>query len=115
MSLTPEATPRPDAASPLEAAAVPRSMRRRLLRQRLWVVLLAIFAFEIGSFLLIYPWMDAWSLNHLPRFFPSHQIDLQDLWVDPYFRAAISCLGLLNVYIALREIVQLIRRSIQTK
>jgi hypothetical protein len=57
--------------------------------------------------------MDSWTLNHLPSLFPSHQVDLQDLWDDPYFRGALSALGFLNVYIAAREIILLIRRSKQ--
>jgi len=115
MSLTPETKPTPAAPpGPALAPALPRGTRRGRLQRRLWVVLFAIFAFEIGSFLMVVPWTDSWSLNHLPTFFPSNQIAVQDVWDDPYFRGALSCLGLLNVYIALREIIQLIRRSRQT-
>ena len=57
--------------------------------------------------------MDSWSLNHLPGFFAANQIGVQDVWDDPYFRGALTCLGFLNVYIALREIIRLIRRSKQ--
>jgi hypothetical protein len=78
------------------------------------MLLFAVFAFEVGAFLVIFPWMDSWSLNHLPTLFAENQIAVQDLWDDPYFRGSLSFLGFLNVYIALREIVQLIRRSKQT-
>ncbi len=113
MSLTPETTPPPAAVPdpppvPVRPARTPGTLRRRL-----WVLLFAIFAFEVGSFLVVFPWMDSWSLNHLPSFFASNQIAVQDVWDDPYFRSALSCLGFLNVYIALREIIQLIRRSKQ--
>jgi len=103
MSLTPETTP----------TSVPQLKQGNGLRRRLWGGLFAIFAFEIGTFLAVFPWMDSWTLNHLPSFFPGHEVELQDLWDDPYFRGSLSCLGLLNVYIALREAVQLIRRSKQ--
>jgi hypothetical protein len=83
------------------------------LGRRLWLVLFAIFAFEIGAFLVVFPWMDSWTLNHLPSLLPSHEIELQSLWDDPYFRGALSCLGLLNVYIALLEAIRLIRRDRQ--
>jgi hypothetical protein len=73
--------------------------------------LFAVLAFEIGAFLVVFPWMDSWSLNHLPALFPSIQSDLQDLWDEPFLKAAISVLGLLNVYIALQEVVSLIRDS----
>jgi hypothetical protein len=111
MSLTPETTPTPETAPPPVPARPARAPGT--LRRRLWVVLFAIFAFEIGAFLVVFPWMDSWSLNHLPSFFPSNQIAAQDIWDDPYLRGALSCLGLVNVYIALREIVHLIRRSKQ--
>jgi hypothetical protein len=114
MSLTPETTPEPGAApQSAQVPALPRGPEATRLRRRLWTVLFALFAFEIGSFLLVLPWMDSWTLNHLPSFFPSNQIAVQDMWDDPYFRAALSCLGLFNVYIAFREVVQLIRRSKQ--
>jgi hypothetical protein len=112
MSLTPETTPTSEAARDSGPPALPRKQVGGLQR-RLWAVLFAIFAFEIGTFLLVFPWMDAWTLNHLPTFFPGHEIELQDLWDDPYFRGSISCLGLLDVYIALREALRLIRRSKQ--
>jgi hypothetical protein len=114
MSLTPEATPSPEAAgAPGPPPAVTLGKRSGRLRRHLWTALFAIFAFEVGSFLAVFPWMDSWTLNHLPSLFPSYQIDLQDLWDDPYFRGAVSCLGLMNVYIALHQFVQLIRNSKQ--
>ncbi len=103
MSLTPETTP----------TSEPAQRKQGIGLRRLWVVLFAIFAFEIGAFLAIFPWMDSWTLNHLPGFFPGHEVELQDLWDDPYFRGSLSGLGLLNVYIAFRETLQLIRRSKQ--
>ena len=78
------------------------------------MILFTILAFEIGTFLVVFPWMDSWTLNHFPTFFPGHEIQLQDLWDDPYFRGSLSCLGLLNVSIALRETLQLIRCSKQS-
>jgi hypothetical protein len=112
MSLTPETTPTSEAARDSAPPSLPRKVSG--LRRRLWVILFAIFAFEVGTFLVVFPWMDSWTLNHLPTFFPGHEIQLQDLWDEPYFRASLSSLGLLNVYIGLREALQLIRRSKQT-
>ena len=109
--MTPEITPTPAAAP--EPPPVPPARPPGTLRRRLWIVLFALFAFEIGSFLVVFPWMDSWSLNHIPSFFATNQIAVQDVWDDPYFRSALSCLGFLNVYIALREIIRLIRRSKQ--
>ena len=110
MSLTPETTPTSEAAGHPGPLAPNRKQAGRIAR-RIWVILFAIFAFEIGTFLVVFPWMDSWTLNHLPNFFPGHEIELQDLWDDPYFRGALSCLGLLNVHISLHEALRLIRRS----
>ena len=107
MSLTPETTP----TSEVQGESTAPSLRRKPptgLRRRIWLILFAIFAFEIGAFLVIFPWMDSWTLNHLPTFFPGHEIQVQDLWDDLYFRSGLSGLGLLNVYIALRQAIQLI-------
>lgn len=111
--MTPETTPQPEAvAAPPPVPARP-ARAAGTLRRRLWVLLFAVFAFEIGSFLVVFPWMDSWSLNHIPSFFAANQIAVQDFWDDPYFRSSLSCLGFVNVYIALREVVRLIRRSKQ--
>ena len=112
MSLTPETTPTSEAARD-SVPPPPQEKQVSGLRQRLWVVLFALFAFDIGTFLVVFPWLDSWTLNHLPSFFPGHEIELQDLWDDTYFRGTLSSLGLLNVYISLRQALQLIRRSKQ--
>jgi hypothetical protein len=111
--MTPEFTPTPAAVPEPPPVPAPPARPAGTLRHRLWIVLFSLFAFEIGAFLIVFPWMDSWSLNHIPSFFASNQIAVQDVWDDPYFRSALSCLGSLNVYIALRQIVQLIRRSKQ--
>jgi hypothetical protein len=112
MSLTPDTTPGSvparDSGPPLLPGKLVIGLRRRI-----WLILFAIFAFEIGTFLVVFPWMDSWTLNHFPTFFPGHEIEIQDLWDDTYFRASLSCLGLLDVYIALLEALRLIRRSKQ--
>lgn len=114
MSLTPETTPTSEAARDTGPPGLPPQRKQVSgLRRRIWLILFVIFAFEIGTFLVVFPWMDAWTLNHLPNFFPGHEVELQDLWDDTYFRGSLSCLGLLNVYIALREALRLIRRGKQ--
>ena len=81
---------------------------RRSWQGRLLGISFAIFAFEIGLFLVIFPWMgDAWDLNYFQSLGPV----LQNVWDEPYFRGAISGLGFLNIYIATLQIVRLFRRS----
>jgi hypothetical protein len=110
MSLTPETTPTSEAARD-SVPPLPQVKPASSGQRRLWLVLFALFAFDIGIFLVVFPWLDSWTLNHLPNFFPGHEIELQDLWDDPYFRGSLSFLGLLNVYIAFGQALQLIRRS----
>jgi hypothetical protein len=63
---------------------------------------LVIFAFEIGMFLIIFPWLHNWDLSWVAR----HSQRFSDIWMSRYFRGALSGLGLLNVYVALAELVK---------
>lgn len=63
---------------------------------------LAIFAFELGLFLVIFPWLDNWDLSWVAV----HSRRLSDLWMSRYFRGALSGLGLLNIYIAVVELLR---------
>jgi len=101
MSLTPEpaSTPPSSQASPSGS----RSTRTpRLLR-----LCFAIFTFEIGLFLAVFPWVDIWSLNYFSGWIPA----LQNVWDDLYFRGAITGLGLVNIYVACAEVLRVFRRS----
>lgn len=105
MSLTPGAIPG-------QESAVTAAMERRRSRvRRLWWVCFALFSFEIGVFLLVFPWVDSWSLNHLPSFLPAIRSEFQDLWDDPYFKGAVSGLGLLNLYIAFWQVISILRNG----
>lgn len=68
-------------------------------------LLFAVFCFELGVFLLVFPWLDGWSSN----FFRTLHPWLQTVWVLPEFRGAVSGLGIINLYISLVEIVRLRR------
>ena len=82
--------------------------RTRTWQSRLLSICFIIFTFEIGAFLVVIPWMEeSWSLNTLQEMLPW----LQDIWIDPYFRGAITGLGLVNVYIATREVFRFFRRA----
>ncbi len=70
-------------------------------------VLAAIFCFEVGVFLLIYPWASDWDVNYL-AFLP---LWARSLWASPYFRGAVSGLGLVNIYISFVEVFRLRRFS----
>lgn len=70
--------------------------------QRILGFCLAIFAFELGLFLVIFPWLGAWELNWVPV----HSPTFSDLWMSRYFRGVISGLGLLNIYIGCHEFIR---------
>lgn len=66
----------------------------------------AVFCFELGVFLVIYPWVDDWDVNAamLP-------IWGRALWLNPWFRGAVSGLGVVNMYISFLEVFRLKRFS----
>lgn len=102
MSLNPEMIPD----QPHAPAETAEESRARPWQSRLLRICFVIFTFEIGLFLVVIPWMDeSWSLNSFQEMIPA----LQSVWVDPYFRGAITGLGLVNVYIACREVIRMIR------
>ena len=84
--------------------------RRARIRSRIWTLLFAVFALEIGGFLAVFPWLDQWSLNHLPSLFLRPFPAFQDYWDEPTLRGAISGLGLVNVYIAFRQLALAMQR-----
>ena len=101
MSLTPEPASTPDSPPP------PTPELRRVSRiPRLLRVCFAIFTFEIGLFLTVFPWVYIWSVNFFSGWFPA----LENIWDEPYFRGAITGLGLVNIYIACAEVWRLSRR-----
>jgi hypothetical protein len=77
--------------------------------RRHWLLLLcfALFSFEIGIFLVVFPWMDNWTLNYFPGAFPR----LEDLWDEPALKGALSGLGVVNIYVAILQLLRLFRRS----
>jgi hypothetical protein len=74
--------------------------------QKIGILLFVVFCFELGVFLLIFPWLDAWNNNGIASIAPW----VRGIWVSPYFRGALSGLGVVNVYISLLEILRLRRR-----
>ena len=66
--------------------------------QRTGVLLFIVFCFEIGIFLMIFPWLEPWQNNWLASWLP---------WRNLYFRGALTGVGAINVYIALSEAAHL--------
>jgi hypothetical protein len=65
-------------------------------------IFLIVFAFELGLALLISPWLGRWETSWMPDYSPRFSA----IWLSPYFRGALSGLGLLNIYVSLNEAVR---------
>ena len=73
--------------------------------RRLLGFCLVIVAFELGLFLLVFPWLKQWSMNWVPV----HSRLLAPFWMSAYFRGAVSGLGLLNIYVSVAEAARQLR------
>ncbi len=72
---------------------------------KLSAVLLVVFCFEIGLFLVIFPWTPFWDTNYFGGMIPRWH----EVWDNLYFRGAVSGLGVVNLYIAVLELYRLRR------
>ena len=79
---------------------------RRSFVSRLLGLAFVLFCFEVGVFLVVFPWLGIWENNTVPATIAPW---LADLWGNPYFRGALSGIGLVNVYISFVEMVRLVR------
>jgi len=73
--------------------------------RKLAMLLLIVVCFEVGLFLLVFPWMRYWGTNSIAALAPW----MQGLWNSSFFRGAVSGLGLVNLYISIAEMVRLRR------
>ncbi len=106
MSLNPDQEPENFSPSAIHSAG-PELPYTQSWQSRLLNITFAIFAFEIGLFLVIFPWTrDLWDLNYFGSLTPS----LLNLWEEPYFRGAVTGLGLVNIYISLLQVIRIFRR-----
>jgi len=76
---------------------------------KLGVILFVIVCFEVGVFLLIFPWTAQWEGNSLANSLPGLLHLPRDYWTSSYFRGALSGLGLLNICISIGELLRLRR------
>jgi hypothetical protein len=77
----------------------------RRWQDKLLALLGVIFCFELGVFLFVFPWATEWDVNYFPRL----PMWLRETWISPYFRGAVSGLGLVNIYISFVEVFRLRR------
>jgi hypothetical protein len=102
--MTPETNPKPLVAE-AEPPSPPAEYR---WYHKMAGLITVIFYFEMGVFLLIFPWASDWDLNYFSGFsFWSNGI-----WASPYFRGAVSGLGIVNILISFVEVFRLRRFSV---
>ena len=77
--------------------------------QKLWRVIFIVFCFELGIFLLVFPWLDYWDNNSIAGLSPR----LEDLWQSTYFRGALSGLGVVNLLISFGEVFRFRRPPVK--
>lgn len=66
-----------------------------------WVLLCSL----LGAVLLVLPWVPVWERNY----FASRMPGWSAFWLSPYWRGAVSGLGLVNVGISFCELLRLWR------
>lgn len=102
MSITP-GSPLPENPVPMETSPPPP----KRWQGRLLTVCFAIFAFEVGLFLVVIPWLDSWTFNYFQGF----NSNFESIWDEPSFKGLVTGLGFVNIYIAFLQILRLFRRS----
>ncbi len=83
----------------------PQGGSRRRWYHALGAVVFIFFCFELGVFLLLFPWMDLWERNYFASLTPAWT----GVWMNPYLRGAVSGLGLINIGISISELLRLRR------
>jgi len=70
-----------------------------------FAVFFALFTIELGVFLVVAPWTGIWDRNALAKLAPR----CYELWLSPYVRGAVSGVGIVNLWVALAEVIALRR------
>jgi hypothetical protein len=102
--------PEPEDSSMAETAmAAPGPAPKRQYRwyDKLLGLVGVILLFEMGVFLLVFPWASEWDSNYFSRL----PFWVRDIWISHYFRGAISGLGVVDIYISFVEVFRLRRFS----
>jgi hypothetical protein len=63
---------------------------------KVYRALLVVLAFEMGAMLLYLPWSGYWEQNY----FLSHYPSLRQIVLHPFFRGAVSGVGVLDILLA---------------
>jgi hypothetical protein len=78
---------------------------------RQWLVLYVIVCIEVGVFLTLVPWSGIWERNYFLGLYPA----LRPILLAPAVRGAVAGLGAANIFMGLKEVLNLRRASITEK
>ena len=67
--------------------------------KRFALALYILYCVEIGMFLLVVPWSEVWERNFLVAYVPL----LRLLYLNHFFRGAVSGLGVINLWLGVSE------------
>src|SRR4051794_2098423 len=101
-----QANPVSEPADPAALVVVDEERPRYRWYDKLAAVMAAIFCFEVGVFLLVYPWVSNWDVNG--AFFP---VWARPIWTSSWLRGAVSGIGILDIYISFVEVFRFRRFS----
>jgi hypothetical protein len=83
---------------PVEASAEPDAP---VWLQRLFMIVYVVFCLQLGIWLVVLPWNDAWLSNNLLAHWPL----ARHLWEHPFLRGAVSGIGFLDLWLGISEAV----------
>ena len=69
------------------------------MANKILVIVFIFFCFELGLFLIIFPWSQYWENNLFLFYLPS----VREFVLSNYFRGAVSGLGIVDVGLGLWE------------
>jgi hypothetical protein len=69
------------------------------MASKILVIVFIFFCFELGLFLIIFPWSQYWENN----LFLSYAPFIRDVVLSNYFRGAVSGLGIVDIGIGVYE------------
>jgi len=99
--LSPDSTANRQGAGP----GRPRGRSRHYWRKWLAGLFLSFSGTLVGTTLVLMPWGPAWDQNYLSGWSAAWYA----VWINPFFRGAVSGVGALNIYLALADVVKMAR------
>lgn len=71
------------------------------MANKLLVTVFIFFCFELGFFLIVFPWSQYWENNLFLLYVPA----IREIVINNYFRGAVSGLGIVDVGLGLWEVM----------